>query len=66
MKTLFGYFLGLILLSIYILFVTRLGQALFPMHVALEFAYYAIAGIGWIYPAMGIIRWWVKPKEPKK
>jgi len=66
MKTLFGYFLGLILLSIYILFVTRLGHALFPMHVALEFAYYAISGIGWIYPAMGIIRWWVKPKEPKK
>lgn len=63
MRKLFGYMLGLIGLSIYISFVSRLGDALFPMHVALEFAYYAIAGIGWIFPAMGFIRWWQRPKN---
>lgn len=65
MQSLWGYMLGLLLLSIYISFVVRLGDALFPMHIILEFAYYAVAGIGWIYPAKRIILWWMKPKEPK-
>ncbi|NOZ67312.1 MAG: DUF2842 domain-containing protein [Alphaproteobacteria bacterium] len=63
MRKLFGYFLGLIGLSIYILLVARLGDAIFPMHLALEIAYYAVTGIGWIFPAMWIIRWWYKPKN---
>lgn len=63
MRKLFGYFLGMIGLSIYILLVSRLGDAIFPMHLVLEMAYYAIAGIGWIFPAMWIIRRWYKPKN---
>ncbi len=63
MKKLFGYMLGLIGLSIYIIIISRLGDAVFPLHVALEFAYYAIAGIGWIFPAMWIIRRWNRPKN---
>lgn len=57
--------LGLFGLSIYISLVARLGDALFPMHIALEFAFYAIAGIGWIFPTMIFIRWWYRPKNNK-
>lgn len=63
MRKLFGYFLGLIGLSIYILLIARLGNALFPMHIALEFSFYAVTGIGWIFPAMWFIRWWYRPKN---
>lgn len=63
MRKLFGYILGLVGLTIYIILVARLGDALFPMHIVVEFAYYAIVGIGWIFPAMWVIRWWYRPKN---
>ena len=63
MRKLFGYMLGLLGLSIYIILVSRLGDAFFPMHVALEFAYYAITGLVWIFPAMWLIKWWYRPKK---
>jgi len=63
MQKLFGYLLGLFILMIYILLVARLGDAIFPMHIALEIIYYAVTGIGWIFPAMWFIRWWYRPKN---
>lgn len=63
MRKLFGYFLGLVGLIIYILLVSRLIDAYFPQHVVLEIIYYAVAGIGWIFPAMWFIRWRYRPKN---
>lgn len=63
MRKLFGYFLGLIGLIVYIFAVSRLIEAYFPDHIVLEFIVYAMAGIGWIFPAMMIIKWWYKPKN---
>ena len=63
MRKLFGYFLGLIGLIIYILLVSRLIDAYFPKHVIFEIVYYAVAGIGWIFPAMWFIRWWYRPRK---
>ncbi len=65
MRKLFGYILGIFGLMIYILLVLRLGNAILPHHVVIEMIYYGIAGIGWIFPAMGIIRWWYKVKHPE-
>jgi len=64
MRKLLGYILGLLGLTIYILLVLRLGEAILPRHVVVEMIYYTITGIGWIFPAMGIIRWWYKVKHP--
>ncbi|MCF6216597.1 MAG: DUF2842 domain-containing protein [Emcibacter sp.] len=64
MRKLFGYFFGLFILIIYILLIVRLGDAIFPMHAAVEMLFYAVTGLIWIFPAMWFIRWWYKPKQP--
>lgn len=63
MRKLGGYMLGIFGLIIYIFLVASLADALFPLHIALEITYYAVTGIGWIFPAMVLIRWWYRPKE---
>lgn len=63
MRKLSGYMLGLIGLMIYILAVLRLGAALLPQNAIIDMLYYAVAGIIWIFPAMGFIRWWYRPKK---
>lgn len=63
MRKLFGYLWGLLGFMVYIILITRLGDAIFPMHLALEIIYYAVAGIGWIFPAMWFIKWWTRPKN---
>jgi len=63
MRKLFGYMLGLVGLIVYIFIVVRLSDAFMPTHIVLEMLYYAITGIGWIFPAMWLIKWWYRPKE---
>ncbi|MCF8474119.1 MAG: DUF2842 domain-containing protein [Emcibacter sp.] len=65
MQKLLGYFLGLFGLILYILIAARLIEAFLPSHIALQMIFYAIAGIGWIFPAMWFIRWWYRPKKNK-
>lgn len=64
MRKLLGYILGLLGLVIYIILVLRLGDAILPRQVVVEMIYYTVTGIGWIFPVMGIIRWWYKVKHP--
>ncbi|PHZ85840.1 DUF2842 domain-containing protein [Paremcibacter congregatus] len=66
MRKLGGYILGMVGLIIYIFLVTGLADALFPLHIALEITYYAVMGIGWIFPAMILIRWWYRPKDTEE
>ncbi len=63
MRKILGYTIGLLGFFIYIIVVIRLGNAIFPLHFLLEFIYYAAAGIGWIFPTMWFIKWWIRPKN---
>jgi hypothetical protein len=31
-----------------------------------EFVYYVVAGLGWVLPAMPLIRWMSRPDPPRK
>ena len=66
MQKLFGYFLGLFCLIFYIFLVVGLIDAFLPKQVILQIVFYAVAGVGWIFPAMWLIRWWYRPKNIKK
>ncbi|MBL4893794.1 MAG: DUF2842 domain-containing protein [Emcibacter sp.] len=63
MRKLFGYFLGLFGLTIYIFLAAGLIDAFLPKQVVLQMIVYAVVGIGWIFPAMWVIRWWYRPKN---
>ncbi|MBL4801969.1 MAG: DUF2842 domain-containing protein [Emcibacter sp.] len=63
MRKLFGYFLGLFGLTFYIFIAAGLIEAFLPEHIALQMVVYAVAGLGWIFPAMWVIRWWYRPKN---
>ncbi|MBL4612508.1 MAG: DUF2842 domain-containing protein [Emcibacter sp.] len=63
MRKLFGYFLGLFGLTLYIFLAAGLIDAFLPKQVILQMIIYAVVGIGWILPAMWMIRWWYRPKN---
>lgn len=54
-------FIGLILLlalvTVYSFAAMLIAVHYLPEHKLLELVYYALAGVGWIFPAMWIIRW---------
>jgi uncharacterized membrane protein len=48
-----------------------MAVAQFPViknHAVIEVAYYVVAGLGWVLPAMPLIRWMLRPDpvEPVK
>jgi hypothetical protein len=61
-RKLIGTFAMLALVIVWALLAMGFAQVLaVSSNRTLEFAYYAIAGIGWIIPAMPLISWMSKP-----
>lgn len=58
--------IGLFLLFGLVIVWSLVGMAVAQMPVfagnrALQFVYYAVVGIGWVLPAMPLIRWMARP-----
>ncbi len=51
---------GLIFVTVYFAAVLILADALSPMHWAVQFAYFVVAGIAWVWPVLLLIKWAVK------
>jgi hypothetical protein len=61
-RKLIGTFAMIALVSVWALLAMAFAQILaVSSSRTLEFAYYALAGIGWIIPAMPLISWMGKP-----
>lgn len=52
-----GLILLLLLVTVYSFAAMLIAVNFLPENKLLELIYYALAGIGWIFPAMWIIRW---------
>jgi uncharacterized protein DUF2842 len=52
-----GLLLILVLIVVYSFAAMLIAVHLLPENKLVELMYYAIVGIGWIFPAMWIIRW---------
>jgi hypothetical protein len=57
LRILFGTLLLVLGLGLYALAVMAVATRLLPDHWALEMAFYALAGIAWIFPAAQLTRW---------
>lgn len=61
-RKLIGTFAMIALVCVWALLAMAFAQVLaVTANPAVQFAYYAIAGIGWILPAMPLISWMSKP-----
>jgi hypothetical protein len=61
-RKLIGTFVMIALVSVWALLAMAFAQvAAISASPALQFAYYVIAGIGWIFPAMPLVSWMSKP-----
>lgn len=61
-RKLFGAFALVLLVFGWALLAMVLAQAILPSaHGALAMAYYAVAGMGWVLPAMPLVRWMLRP-----
>jgi hypothetical protein len=66
LRKLIGAFALLVLVTIWALLATALAQ--FPALSAnrvVEALYYVVAGLGWVLPAMPLIRWMSRSNPPK-
>ena len=54
---------GLIFVAVYFAVVLMLADALSPMQWAVQFAYFVVAGIAWVWPVLLLIKWAVKQKS---
>lgn len=59
-------FIGIFLLFGLVIVWSLVGMAIAQMPIfadnrALQFVYYAVVGIGWVLPAMPLIRWMARP-----
>jgi hypothetical protein len=57
LRILLGSLLLIVGLALYALAVMVVAMRLLPDQVAIEFAFYALAGIAWIFPAARLTRW---------
>jgi hypothetical protein len=62
-RKLFGVALTLAFVIVYALVAMALAQARFVQGApsALQWAYYALIGMGWVLPVMPLIRWMERP-----
>ena len=54
---------GLIFVAVYFAAVLILADVLSPMHWAVQFAYFVVAGIAWVWPVLLLIKWAVRSKN---
>jgi hypothetical protein len=65
-RKLIGAFALLILVTVWSLVAMTLAQsALTSINGWIAFAYYVVAGLGWVLPAMLLIKWMARPDAPK-
>ena len=63
-RKLIGLFLLLALIAVYSLFVMAISASrLWDANAWLQALYYAIIGLGWVLPAMPLIKWMQKPDK---
>lgn len=48
---------GLVGFLLYVGLVLRLADAVAPMHWAVQFVFFALAGVAWVVPARWLILW---------
>jgi hypothetical protein len=61
-RKLIGTFAMIALVSVWALLAMAFAQvAVISASPALQFAYYVVAGIGWILPAMPLVSWMSRP-----
>ena len=65
-RKLIGAFALIALVSVWSLFAMALAQSvLTDINGFVAAIYYVIAGLGWVLPAMWLIKWMAKPDETK-
>ncbi len=57
LRILFGTLLLIVWLSLYALLVMAMATRLLPDHWAVQMAFYAVAGIAWMFPAARLTGW---------
>ncbi|MBB36850.1 MAG: hypothetical protein CME88_06120 [Hirschia sp.] len=57
MRKLFGMFILLTFLAIYILAVVSLGARIAESHWAINLVFYSIAGVAWAFPLKPLMLW---------
>lgn len=61
-RKLVGTFALLALVPIWALLAMAFAQVpVIKSHAAIEWTYYVVAGLGWVLPAMPLIRWMSRP-----
>ena len=66
-RKLIGTVLLFVLAIVWTLLAMALAQsALTDVSYWTALLYYVIAGLGWVLPAMPLVRWMVKPDQPAK
>jgi hypothetical protein len=61
-RKLFGAILLFVLVSVWALVAMALAQSpAIKAHRLLETIYYIVAGLGWVLPAMPLVRWMTRP-----
>jgi Protein of unknown function (DUF2842) len=64
-RKLVGTLLLLLLLLLWVLLAMSFAQfALRPATGWVAAVYYVVAGLGWVLPAMPLVRWMVRPDRP--
>jgi hypothetical protein len=65
-RKLIGAFALLVLVSVWALLAMALAQSvLTDINGLVAVIYYVIAGIGWVLPAMLLVRWMARPDAPR-
>lgn len=59
-RSLIGLIIFLVGLAFYVGVVAWLAEFLGDMPMVLEILFYAVAGIAWIFPARGLMKWMTK------
>jgi hypothetical protein len=57
LRILFGALLLVLGLALYALLAMAVATRLLPDHWAVEMAFYALAGVAWVFPAARLIGW---------
>ena len=56
-RTPIALFLGLTGFALYVMAVVALADFVLPLHWLVQFAYFAIVGIAWAWPAKALMFW---------
>jgi Protein of unknown function (DUF2842) len=56
-RSLYGMLILIFGLSGYAFLVSAVGEMLFGSHIAVQFIYYFITGVVWIFPVKKLLRW---------